>query len=84
MSIETIKPAGFDKAMRAYADLVKPWDMYVQGIASIECAVWLRVNGVNTMIGCGSPDEALAEAELALSKQLENVKRQIADRKTLV
>lgn len=83
MSIEDMKPEGFTDHMRTYANFVKPWRTYVQGMALRECAVWLNVGGVETMIGFGEPDAALAEAEAALTEQIAKVRLQIADRKLM-
>lgn len=82
MSIEDLKPEGFTEHMATYANLVKPWRMYVQGFALRDVGVWLRVAGSETMLGFGDPDSALAEAEGRLEAMLVDVRRQIADRKT--
>ena len=81
MSIAELKPDVFLDEHRAYADLVKPWQMYVQGVALRECAVWIDVGGVKTMIGFGDPDSAMAEAEAAIRAQIAEVRRQLEDRK---
>ena len=81
MALKDIAPEGFDDSMRAYALMTRPGRMYVQGFALRECGVWLVVDGVNTMIGYGDPDTALAEAEAWAAEQLAKVRQQIEDRK---
>jgi hypothetical protein len=81
MALSEIAPEGFDDGMRAYALMTRPGRLYVQGFAPRECGVWLSVDGVQTLIGFGEPDDALAEAEAWAKEQLEKVRRQIEDRK---
>lgn len=81
MALKDIAPEGFDDSMRAYALMTRPGRMYVQGFALRECGVWLDVDGVQTMIGFGDPDTALAEAEAWAEQQLTKVRTQIEDRK---
>jgi hypothetical protein len=81
MSLKDMEPEGFDDAMRWYAHVTRPGRMYVQGFALRECGVWLSVDGVQTMIGFGDHDAALAEAEAWAAEQLAKVRQQIEDRK---
>ena len=83
MSIKELEPDGFDEAARAYASMTKPADMYTQGMALRQVAVWLRIDGTQTMIGFGDADEALREAEAWAAAQLENVRAQINERKRI-
>lgn len=81
MALKDMAPEGFDDSMRWYAHVTRPGRMYVQGFALRECCVWLSVDGVQTMIGLGEPDEALAEAEAWAAEQLAKIRQQIEDRK---
>jgi len=81
MSLKDMEPDGFSDAHRWYAHVTREGWMYVQGFALRECAVWLSVDGVQTMIGYGDPDTALAEAEAWAAAQLEKVRKQIENRK---
>lgn len=83
MSIKDLEPDGFDDAARAYASMTKPADMYVQGIALRQTAVWLRIDGTHTMIGFGEPDEALQEAEAWCADQIGKARAQINERKRM-
>lgn len=83
MSIKELEPDGFDEADRAYASMTKPADMYVQGMALRHVTVWLRIDGTQTMIGFGDPDEALREAEAWAAAQLDKVRAQINERKSI-
>lgn len=81
MALKDIEPEGFDESMRAYALMTRPCVMYTQRFALRECAVWISVDGVQTMIGYGDPDTALAEAQAWADGQLAKVRQQIAERK---
>lgn len=81
MALKDLEPEGFNDTMRAYARMTRQARMYVQGFALSECGVWLGVDGVQTIIGYGDPDTALAEAEEWAEQQLVEIRRQIADRK---
>ncbi|HQV49098.1 MAG TPA: hypothetical protein PLF10_07425 [Dokdonella sp.] len=83
MSIKELEPDGFDEAARAYASMTKPADVYVQGMALRHVAVWLRIDGVHTMIGFGEPDEALREAEAWCAHQIDKARAQINERKSI-
>ena len=83
MSIKELEPDGFDEAARAYASMTKLADMYIQGMALRQVAVWLRIDGTQTMIGFGDADEALREAEAWAEAQLEKVRAQINERKRI-
>lgn len=78
MSIKDLEPDGFGPEMRAYASLAKRWDVYPQGMGLREVSIWLRIDGVQTMIGYGMPAAALAEAETALAQQLAEVRKALA------
>lgn len=81
MALKDMEPAGFDDGMRAYALWTRPGRMYVQGFALRDCGVWLSVDGVQTMIGYGDPDTALAEAEAWAAEQLAKIRQEIEERK---
>lgn len=81
MALKDLEPEGFNDTMRHYAHMTRPARMYVQGFALRECGVWLGVDGVQTIIGYGDPDTALAEAEAWAERELAEIRRQIADRK---
>lgn len=83
MGIKELEPDGFDEADRAYASMTKLADMYTQGVALREVAIWLRIDGTQTMIGFGDADEALQEAEAWAAAQLEKVRAQINERKRI-
>ena len=80
MSLESLKPEGWDESMRIYSQWARPATMYVQGFFD-SVGVWLSIEGFQTLIGHGLPDEALAEAEAWMAEQLESVRKQIAARK---
>jgi len=80
MSLEDFKPAGFTDEMRHYAHMTRPGRMYVQGFGLRDIGVWLDVDGVHTLIGYGTTDEALAEAEAWTADQLDKVRKDIAAR----
>ena len=81
MALKDMAPEGFDDRMRWYAHVTRDGRMYVQGFALRECGVWLSVDGVQTLIGFGEPDEALAEAEAWAAEQLAKIRQQIEERK---
>jgi hypothetical protein len=81
MGIERPKPNGFDEHMRWFAHETREGKMYVQGLAQRECGVWLSVDGVQTLIGYGEPDEALKEVEAWAETQLLKVREQIEELK---
>ena len=81
MALKDMAPEGFDDHMRWYAHVTRDGRMYVQGFALRECGVWLSVDGVQTLIGFGEPDDALAEAEAWATEQLAKIRQQIEERK---
>ena len=81
MALKDMAPEGFDDRMRWYAHVTRDGRMYVQGFALRECGVWLSVDGVQTLIGFGEPDEALAAAEAWAAEQLAKIRQQIEERK---
>lgn len=81
MALKDMAPEGFDDSMRWYAHATRDGRMYVQGFELRECGVWLSVDGVQTLIGFGEPDEALAEAEAWAAEQLAKIRQQIEERK---
>jgi hypothetical protein len=67
MSVKDLEPPGFTAQMRHHGARTKAWTVYVQGLSARDCGVWLSIDGTQTLIGYGTPDEALAEAEKALA-----------------
>lgn len=80
MAISDLEPEGFSPEMRTFSDFTRPWRIYTQGFALREVGVWLRIDGAQTLLGFGTANEALAEAEAALSDALSKLRAEIARR----
>lgn len=77
MSLKSLEPEGFNEDMHSYARWTRPARMYAQGIGSKDATVWLSIDGFQTAIGYGDPDEALAEAEAWAAHQLADLRLQV-------
>jgi len=76
MSLKDLEPDGFSEDMRFYVSNTMPIRLFAQSFWGARWAIWLSVDGLGeTMIGYGSPEEALEEAENTLKAQIKKVKK---------
>ena len=80
MSIKDLEPNGFTEQMRHHAAATKDWDFYSQGFFKNDIGIWLRIDGTQTLIGYGSVDEALLEAEAAIRLKLDKLRAELGRR----
>lgn len=78
MSIKDLEPEGFTDQMRWHADRTKSWGFYTQGFSGTDIGVWLAIGGTQTLVGYGTKEVALAEAEVALASALEKLRAEVA------
>ena len=81
MSLKYLEPEGFNENMHSYARWTRPARIYVQGMGIKDAMVWLSIDGFQTAIGYGDPDEALAEAEAWAAHQLAQLRLQVEELK---
>lgn len=78
MAVSDLRPEGFSEEMAWYAKTSRSVRVYPQHFGS-SVALWLDVDGTQTMIGYGTPDAAIAEARAALDALAESIRPKVEE-----
>jgi len=78
MSVQELKPEGLDDLGLHYAQMTLRPRVFAQGASRGNIVVWLAIGGLETMIGEGEPEAAIAEAMKLLESLRDNVRPQVA------
>lgn len=76
MSVQDMQPQGWDESFRFYASRSRPVRTYTQGSAAGgNVTIWLTIDGMQTAIGYGPPQDAVIEASTRLYELIKELEQ---------
>jgi len=79
MPINDYKPDGYNENMATFARWARPARVYVQGGQPGDYMIWLDVDGIETILGIGQPNDAITEALGRLDELKQQATQRLAE-----